>query len=237
MDVPRSQLEVDPPDADVARLCFALKRALDLLLENVRQRGQSVRALWMRLSLLRSPPSVQRLEPSAPTRDAKLLLELLRLRLTTVTLDSPVVEVSLEAETADQAPGQLSMFVPKRDLAAGDRALARLKASYGEDVVCRAELSEAHLPEAKFRWVEAGALKRPRADEPVSTPPSRRRSYAFLKKPVAARGMYGLHPRTGLRHAALSKLAAQIAGRRTGHSRSRSLPHQRWLVGERRGAR
>lgn len=183
VDTPRTELEVDPPDDDVARLCFAIKRALDLLLENVRQRGQSVRALWLRLSLLRSPASVQRLEPSAPTRDAKLLLELLRLRLSAVALESPVVSVVLEAETTDLAQGQLSMFVPKRDLSAGDRALARLKASFGEDVVCKAALEDAHLPEAKFRWVNADRVARPQAntqhEQSVGEPLVRR----FLKKP------------------------------------------------------
>jgi protein ImuB len=183
VDTPRSELEVDPPDDDVARLCFVLKRVLDLLLENVRQRGQSVRALWMRLSLLRSPECVQRLEPSAPTRDAKLLLELLRLRLSTLRLDSAVVNVALEADTCDLAQGQLSMFVPKRDLAAGERALARLKASFGEDVVCHAELVDAHLPEARFRWVSAAGLTLPKGEEPSEgeqTPPLVRR---FLRKP------------------------------------------------------
>jgi protein ImuB len=183
VDTPRNELEVDPPDDDVARLCFVLKRVLDLLLENVRQRGQSVRALWLSLSLLRSPECVQRLEPSAPTRDAKLLLELLRLRLSTLRLDSPVVNVALEADTCDLAQGQLSMFVPKRDLAAGERALARLKASFGEDVVCHAELVDAHLPEAQFRWVSAARLALPRCEEPnegqLAQPLVRR----FLRKP------------------------------------------------------
>jgi protein ImuB len=165
VDTPRSELEVDPPDDDVARLCFVLKRVLDVLLENVRQRGQSVRALWMRLSLLRSPECAQRLEPSAPTRDAKLLLELLRLRLSTLHLDSAVVNVALEAETSDIAQGQLSMFVPKRDLSAGERALSRLRASFGEDVVCHAELVEAHLPEAQFRWATATRLVLPKREE------------------------------------------------------------------------
>ena len=37
-------------------------------LEDVRQRGQSVRALWLKLELERGPQNVQRLEPSQPTR-------------------------------------------------------------------------------------------------------------------------------------------------------------------------
>lgn len=200
VDTPQSALEVDPPDDDVARLCFVLKRVLDLLLENVRQRGQSVRALIMRLSLMRSPPNVQRLEPSSPTRDAKLLLELLRLRLSTLNLASKVVEVTLEAETCDLAQGQLSMFVPKRDLAAGERALSRLKASFGEDAVCRAELCDAHLPEAQFRWAPLTRLARARseathADEDVQKPLVRR---LYRKPRLLVQGVDkpALHQRT-----------------------------------------
>src|SRR5690606_23682101 len=48
------------------------------------------------------------------------------------------------------------------------RALARLKASFGEDVVCTAQLEDAHLPEAKFRWVPAASLEQPRGREAVS---------------------------------------------------------------------
>jgi protein ImuB len=203
LDVPRVELEVDPPDDDVARLCFVLKRALDLLLESVRQRGQSVRAVWMRFNLLRSPPVSQRLEPSAPTRDTRLLLELLRLRLTTLRLLSPVVAVSLEAETSELAPGQISMFVPKRDLGAGARALARVKASFGEDAVCRAELVDAHLPEAQFRWSALTRLDRPHTDprdeagetplDAASQPLVRR----LLKQPESLAGASEREPVTG----------------------------------------
>lgn len=164
---PKSEVEIDPPDADVARLCFAIKRGLDALLEDVRQRGQSVRALWLKLELERGDDSVQRLEPATSTRNAPLLLELLRLRLSTLALASNVERVVLEAELGDVVSGQLAMFTPKRDLSAGERALARLRASYGEGVVCRAVLEDAHLPEAKFRWLEQTRLEpaRPRLAE------------------------------------------------------------------------
>jgi protein ImuB len=164
-DALRSEVEVDPPDADVARLCFALKRGLDTLLESVRQRGQSVRAIWMRLHLERGSACAQRLEPSSPTRDAQLLLELLRLRLSALALEGQVERVLLEAETVDLAPGQLGMFVPRRDLTAGERALARLKASYGAEVITSLKLEEAHLPEAKLRFCEARELHLPKLEQ------------------------------------------------------------------------
>src|SRR5690606_24527917 len=72
LTTPRREVEIEPPDADIARLCFAIKRALDALIEDVRARGQSVRALWMHLLLERGGASVQRLEPSSSTRNAPL---------------------------------------------------------------------------------------------------------------------------------------------------------------------
>jgi protein ImuB len=164
VDTPRATVEVDPPDSDVARLCFTIKRGLDMLLEDVRQRGQSVRALWLKLSLERGAKNEQRLEPSQPTRDGAMLLELLRLRLSSIVLEDQVATVVLEAETSDAAPGQLAMFTPKRDLAAGDRALARIRASFGDDVVCTATLEDAHLPEAKFRYQPLSRMLRPASE-------------------------------------------------------------------------
>jgi nucleotidyltransferase/DNA polymerase involved in DNA repair len=191
----RAEVEVEPADDDVARLCFSLKRALDRLLEEVRGRGQSIRAVWMRLNLERHPPNLQRLEPSVATRDMQALLELLRLRLGTLQLPSKVDSIVLEAETADLAPGQLSMFVPRRDLAAGDRALARLRASYGDDVVCRVQLEDAHLPEAKYRFAPLERLARTAsardAGEGASMPLVRR----FFAKPAPL--AYARAPREG----------------------------------------
>ena len=158
---PRAELEIEPPDSDVARLCFAIKQALDRLIADVQRQGASVRALWLRLGFERGGENAQRLEPSQPTRNGPLLLELLRLRLTTVTLTDLVSHVVLEAELSEPGSGQLAMFTPRRDVAAGDRALARLKASYGADVVCRAVMEDAHLPEARYRWVDLAHIVLP----------------------------------------------------------------------------
>ncbi len=189
---PRAELEIEPADADVGRLCFAIKTGLDQLLEDVRQRGQSVRVLWMRLKLESGytgghelfSENAQRLEPSSPTRDAVLLLELLRLRLSSLSLSSAVERVVLEVEITDAVPGQLGMFAPKRDLPAGERALARLKASYGGEVVCRLYPEDAHLPEAKFRWAEAGRLAFPARAERAELAQSAPLVRKLLPRPV-----------------------------------------------------
>ncbi|HEX5658741.1 MAG TPA: hypothetical protein VFX59_16190 [Polyangiales bacterium] len=215
VEAPRREVEVEPPDADVARLCFAIKQALDPLVEDARQRGASVRALWLRLQFERGGESVQRLEPSAATRNAPLLLELLRLRLTALALDDErpqavreqkrVARVVLEAELTELAPGQIAIFAPRRDLAAGERALARLRASYGDDVVCRATLEDAHLPEARYRWSALTSMELPKrrvkpetedgelVDELTPAPLVRR----VLLKPEPLAGSFEVDPQSG----------------------------------------
>ncbi|HEY6877643.1 MAG TPA: hypothetical protein VI299_06465, partial [Polyangiales bacterium] len=204
-EAPRREVEIEPPDADVARLCFAIKQGLDQLVEDVRQRGASVRALWLRLKFERGGELAQRLEPSASTRNAPLMLELLRLRLTSLTLTDRVAQVTLEAELTELAPGQMAIFAPKRDTAAGDRALARLRASYGDDVVCRASLEDAHLPEAKYRWTGLTHMELPArhakpetedgelVDELTPAPLIRR----VLLKPEPLAGSFEIDPASG----------------------------------------
>jgi protein ImuB len=50
-----------------------------------------------------------------------------------------------------------------RDLDAANRALARLRAEFGDAAVVRAQLKDAHLPEASFGWepIERVQVARP----------------------------------------------------------------------------
>lgn len=210
-DAPRRSVQVEPPDADVARLCFSIKRGLDDLLRDICPRGQSIKALWLTLKLepafarnastrrdhSRDQGRVQRgdsyrgqssaelestmrLEPSRPTRDAALLLELIRLRLSAVQLHAPVEELVLEADMTRHAPGQLPMFAARRDRSAGERALSRLEASFGEGTVCRAQLEDAHLPEARFRWQRTVQVR-----EPVPKLPGQEQSPPLVRRLLA----------------------------------------------------
>jgi protein ImuB len=148
----RVALPIEPPDTDVTRLCFLLEGGLRVLFEQLVSRGESAGTLWLTLKLERGGTHQERLEPARATREAPLWIELLRLRLASVSLGAPVEEVVLEVEGVAAQPGQERLFPSGRDLAAGDRALARVRAMFGEQSVRRARLCEGHLPEAKFRW-------------------------------------------------------------------------------------
>ena len=60
---------------------------------------------------------------------------------------------------------QLDLFAAsrRRDLDAGARALARLRAEFGESAVAHARLREGHLPEAGFTWEPIERLRAPQA--------------------------------------------------------------------------
>jgi protein ImuB len=154
-DEPSSiSFQVDPPDGDQTRLLFAIKGALHSLLHQVRARGDAIEALDLTLRLERAPLHEERIESASPTLDLMLLVELVRLRLGEVDLRGAVEEVELLAHTVRTHGEQAALpgHQPRRDMNAAHRALARIRAAYGEQSVTRASLRDAHLPEASFRW-------------------------------------------------------------------------------------
>jgi protein ImuB len=165
-DPARATVEIEPPDADHPRLLFAAKGALDPLVERITGRSEVVSALRVELQLEprggTAARHVERVEPARPTRDALLLLDLVRLRLADLRLAAPVERITLETETTRADGDQLALFqLGVRDIDKGARALARVRAAFGDDSVTRARLREAHLPEASFEWQPVTSPTRP----------------------------------------------------------------------------
>lgn len=162
----RAVIEVEPPDDDLARLLFALRGSLHLLVARLSSRGESVAALSLTLALDDHTQRAHRIEAASPTRDVTLLVELARLRLANDPLSAPVKELDVVVDPAPVRGEQLALFAHDRarDRGAADRALARVRAAFGEESVTRAKLRDAHLPEAGFRW-------EPTAHPPPSTTP------------------------------------------------------------------
>ena len=153
--------DFDDPETDVSRLLFAVKRLLNRLLALIAARSEMLGALTLHLRLDRATAKSEQVRPAAPTLDAAQLLGLVRLRLEALALDAGVVELRVTARAVRTAAAQQGLFVerPPRDPAAANRALARVRAEFGDGVVVRARLAEAHLPEAQFAWepLEVGA--------------------------------------------------------------------------------
>ena len=154
---------LDDAEDNTTRLLFLIKQLLHPLLATLASRHQALVAL--RLSLLIDHGAWLRepLRPAAPTLDAAQILDLVRLRLESLQLAAGVVEIELSAEVCAATSEQLRLFAekPTRDLDAANRALARLRAEFGEDSVVSAKLTGGHLPEARFAWKPVSRVKLP----------------------------------------------------------------------------
>ena len=142
------------------------------MLDEIAAKGRALAELSIGFRFERIGSHLESIQPAAPTLVPEVLLELIRLRLQAVRkLPDGVMEIALIARETPAVEKQHQLFAVKkrRDLAAGARALARVKAALGDDAVVRAEPRDAHLPEARFAWVPMSELPeaRPRLmDEP-----------------------------------------------------------------------
>jgi len=162
--------ELEPAETDLYRLLFQVKRLLDVLLGRLTGQRQALAELRLRLTFDgcgdNLPERTERIRPATPTLDPRQLLNLVHLRLESADFGRGVAALELSADALPLAASQLALFAerPRRDPEAAARALARVRAEFGDPAVVRAVLREGHLPEARFRW------------EPLATlPPARPR--------------------------------------------------------------
>jgi protein ImuB len=94
-----------------------------------------------------------------------------------------VIEIELTIKGSQATTEQLRLFAerPARVLDAANRALARLRAEFGDQAVVRAKLTDGHLPEARFTWEPLENVKLPRPTPNISKTLVRR----MLAKPVS----------------------------------------------------
>ncbi|HET8933287.1 MAG TPA: DNA polymerase Y family protein [Polyangiales bacterium] len=153
---------LDTAESDSTRLLFVIKRLLAELLNKLVVRAEALASLQLRFVLDRKQGQVETepLRPATPTLDGMLVLDLVRLRLESWQLEHAVIEVELEATGVPSSSEQLRVFAeqPRRDFAAGERAIARLRAEFGPDAVVNACLCDGHLPEACFKWQPVAAM-------------------------------------------------------------------------------
>jgi protein ImuB len=183
------RLDLDEPESDLGRLLFLIKRRLDRMLSTLADRHQALAALHLTLLLesaerRRGEQREEQLRPAAPTLDGPQLLELLRLRLDSLSLRSGVVALELLAASVPASEEQLQLFAqqPRRDLPAAERALARLRAELGDRAVVHAVLRDRHLPEARFAWEPVERLTQP---HPQQAAPGERPLVRRLHAPAA----------------------------------------------------
>lgn len=121
----------------------------------------------------RKPSHVCDVESAQATFDEALILELLRLRLGQAIWTAPVAQMQLVVHGASPEFGQAALRTQSghgqrlsldelhsgrriRDVKAAERGIARVRASYGEQSVVVAKVSDQHLPEESYEAEVAG---------------------------------------------------------------------------------
>ncbi|MEZ4649501.1 MAG: DNA polymerase Y family protein [Candidatus Eisenbacteria bacterium] len=193
----RERFLFDDPENDCERLLSQIVTMLQNFLERLERLGDELASLRIELVFEHdgsgdrtdqgekkvAPRREEFLRPAKPTLDEEQIVQLLRLRLESLSLPAGVTEVELEVQSARVEREQLELFggVGPRDLEAATRAFARLRAELGESVVVKARLKEGHLPEARFAWEPMKAQSEPNARRVHLRPLVRR----FLESPWA----------------------------------------------------
>jgi len=158
----------DFEERDAHRLLFRLKRLLDGLVKLVGERHAVVAELRLAIrfdgGVGEATEQAHRFRPAAPTLDTTLLLDLVRLRLESVDLSAGVIAVELAAREVAATPEQLRLFAlaPRRDQAAAERALARIRAELGDGAVGVYAERSGHLPKSRYALVPVDKLRPPR---------------------------------------------------------------------------
>ena len=159
----KASINLDYPETDNARLLALIGRMLAPLIQTLEDRGHLLAKLRWHAALDRAGVHHDGVSPAVPTLDSRQILDLIRLRLEQRPASSAVVGILLVVTDVPAKTDQATLFqnAPQRDLAAGDRALARVRAVFGDSSVVRAELREEHLPETCFHWVSMERLQLP----------------------------------------------------------------------------
>jgi protein ImuB len=153
----------DFPETDAIRLTFYVKRVLRKLLSQIAGRYEVLERLDVHLFMDQGGHTVASVRPASPTLDEAQLIDLVRLRLENTALDAGVESITLRASGIRATMAQLQLFRKhsRRSLAAADKALARLRAEFGEESVVYLKAQKGHLPEAQFSFEPLEHVKMP----------------------------------------------------------------------------
>jgi len=171
-------VDLDEPVEQVEPLVYLVGRLLEGLVRRLGVRDLAVAEVGVELTYERRREGtaealqraaferrlVERVRPGAPTLQVERLLELVRLRLESTRLDAGVVRVRVGVRGVKGDREQLQLFAARRrrDLAAADRAVARIRAECGDPAVVVARLRDGYLPETAFEWVPLRRVTIPR---------------------------------------------------------------------------
>ncbi len=126
------------------------------------------------------------IRPAVPTLKTSLLRRLIHLRLSARQLSSGVEDIEIRSARTPSSRGQEELFSLRgRDLRAGARAFAAIRARFGNSSVTCARLGDSYLPEKSFQWMplHQPALPSPRQPTCAKNCPAAVRRILFAPRP------------------------------------------------------
>jgi protein ImuB len=147
-EVFEESVQIDWPAEALEPVLFALKTAVDRICARLEGRQKAAVRLTVTVGLERGEPLAVPLVLARPSAQSKLLVELIRHRLTDLTVREPITHLAVRVDEAGADTG--------RQLALGDApvgeaelevVLSRLQSALGEDALFSAEPVARHRPE------------------------------------------------------------------------------------------
>ena len=144
---------LDTPLVDLALLVPHIGELLETEAARVREERAVISGLTLILRTEDGEESSDLIRPAAPTLNTAVLLRLVQLRLSERRLASGVQDIEIRCARVRPSRKQEELFCSRsRDLQAGARAFAAIRARFGNGAVAFARLDDSHLPEHSFRW-------------------------------------------------------------------------------------
>ena len=152
----------DETVTDSVSLSEALWQLVTEVLEELRSRAWLIATLTFEL-LQEDGSQTEVLRPAQPTSNPQTWSRLLELRLSSMVLKSGVVGVRLDTVCVPSPPTATDLFEhPVRDVTQGEKALALIRARWGNETVVQAATVDDHRPEKSFLWLPVQRLTPPR---------------------------------------------------------------------------
>ena len=190
----RCARHLDSPLADLTLLLPHIEELVSQEAARVESERCVISGLRLTLRTEDGEVTTDVIRPAAPTLRTPLLLRLIRLRLEARRLTSGVEDIEIRADQTAPSRKQEELFTVRgRDLQAGARAFAAIRARFGNQSVTFAEPADSHLPERSFRWKPLERPSLPAACGGEAAPVAVRR---ILFRPAPARLEGGSRPVT-----------------------------------------
>jgi len=151
-ETPNSR-RLDAPVIDLCQLLSYIEELVILEAERAERNHEVISTLTLLLRKENGEVATDVIHPAVPTLRVPVLRRLILLRLSSRTFSSGVDHIEVRSTRTHPSHAQGELFETRgRDLDEGARALARIRARFGNHSVVSALLFDSHVPERSFQW-------------------------------------------------------------------------------------